>query len=104
MGFVYYIILKSENEAEKYDNNAITRGIGLEETIEIDTYVLDISEGSTYLLCSDGVYKMISREDMLEIQDNVSKGFDISYVGNLLIEKAIAAGGLDNITAVLIAT
>lgn len=93
----------SEDEAEKYDNNAITRGIGLDESIDIDTYVIEINENTVYLLCSDGLYKMINNDDIGMVSDMIKNNTDISYMTDVLINKAIVGGGMDNITAVLIA-
>ncbi|MBE6543947.1 MAG: serine/threonine-protein phosphatase [Ruminococcaceae bacterium] len=91
-----------EKDSEKYDNNAITRGVGLDKEVEIDTYVMETADDSVYLLCSDGLYKMVSHEDIKETLGQINNGVDASYVVNSLIEKSIAAGGLDNTTAVII--
>lgn len=85
-------------EAEDYPKkNIITRAIGIDETV-----VADISEG-TYngeliLLCSDGLYNFITKEDIVKI---VTSYEDINVCIDELVRTANENGGGDNITAVV---
>lgn len=92
-----------ENDANKYDNNSITRAIGIDEQVDIDTYVVDVSEDNIFLLSTDGLFKMIDDKAICEILKKIKENNDLCYLVKFLIESAIVAGGRDNITAVIIA-
>lgn len=56
------------------------------------------SHGTVYLLCSDGITDMLSEEEIAETVKNES---DVKKACELLVNKALEAGGYDNITAIL---
>lgn len=65
--------------------------------VELNSF--DLYAKSTYLLCSDGLYDMITSS---EISDILGKDDELSHKINKLIERANDAGGKDNITVLLI--
>jgi len=77
--------------------NIITRSLGFQEEVEIDTQVLRAEPGDLYLLCSDGLSNLIEEHEMLEML--VEKSFQ--EVARELVELANARGGDDNITVVI---
>ena len=85
--------LKARNHPKK---NILTRAVGVEKYVEIDTGTLDVKSGDKVLLCTDGLTNMVSDE---EIQDILQA--EVENPVNLLIRKALAAGGTDNITAIV---
>ena len=87
-------------EAEMYDNGAITRAIGLDKELEVDTYVIDIDDDGTYLLCSDGLYNMIGDNGIEKGLSTLIGGADPSQALESMFNEALNAGGVDNITAV----
>ncbi len=92
----------SKEDAYLYDNGAITRALGLEEDVEIDTYVTDFNEESVYMLCSDGLYNMIGEEIIKNGFELSLKNSEINEAVHYLISQANLCGGGDNITAVII--
>jgi protein phosphatase len=90
-------------EAEMYDNGAITRAIGLDKDLDVDTYVIDADDDSVYLLCSDGLYNMIGDKGIESGLALIAEGTDVSDALDSMFEDALKAGGVDNITAVIIA-
>lgn len=80
--------------------NMLTRAVGVNEYLEVDTGYMKVNQGNYVLLTTDGLTNLISDDELKDIiltnQCNLSKSLDI------FIEKAIAAGGEDNITAILI--
>jgi serine/threonine protein phosphatase PrpC len=92
--------LISPEEARNHSmRNVIFRAVGVK-----DTFALDISKGKTisgdlFLLCSDGLTDMV---DDSQISHVLSSAKDLPNMTEELIEIAIAAGGKDNITVVLI--
>jgi len=81
------------------DKNIITRAVGTDKLVNSDIYQLDAQENDTVLLCSDGLYEMITDEEILEI---ISSDDNLDNITQRLIDSANEKGGRDNITVVLI--
>ena len=79
-------------------SNQITRAIGAEPTLKLDVEDGMLDAQDLFLLCSDGLSGMI---DDLAIQKVLSEP-DIKNAADQLIERALAAGGKDNVTVVVI--
>ena len=90
---------KDEAKTSQY-KNVITRALGHKEKVEPEIRMLNILPQDIYLLCSDGLYDMISERD---IRDIVIRGReDLRAAANQLIVKANENGGKDNVTAILV--
>jgi len=90
----------TEEEARVHpQKNMITRAIGIEETVEIDDFRLDIERLVRVLLCSDGLSGMLTDLDILNI---VSGKYDVEEAAERLVEKANEHGGRDNISVIVI--
>ncbi|MBQ3547065.1 MAG: Stp1/IreP family PP2C-type Ser/Thr phosphatase [Clostridia bacterium] len=76
--------------------NVITRALGVEADVSVDTAELVLQDNETLLLCTDGLTNFVTDEDIHE----TFKQNDVSLVPEKLIELANAGGGGDNITAV----
>jgi protein phosphatase len=79
--------------------NVITRAIGAEEELDVDTRIDAPLPGDVYLLCSDGLSEMIQHDELASI---LLKHPDLTQAAARLIEAANDRGGYDNITAVLL--
>lgn len=80
------------------ERHLITRAVGVEENVTPDYISLLLAPGDTLLLCTDGLYNMLPPE---ELQAALARSVENDDLGEL-IDEANAAGGLDNITAVVI--
>jgi protein phosphatase len=79
--------------------NVITRGIGVEEAPPLDRIVeAPLSAGDHLLLCSDGLYKALEGNHILEI---VKGAGSVPEAVRQLVDAANAAGGPDNISVSL---
>ena len=78
--------------------NVITRALGAEEDVAVDSDCLNLSNGDTLLLCSDGLTNFLDDKDILTVFQNN----DISAVAERLVEEANKNGGGDNITVVTV--
>ena len=78
--------------------NVITRALGAEENVAVDSDCLNLSNGDTLLLCSDGITNFLDDKDILKVFQNN----DISAVAERLVEEANENGGGDNITVVTV--
>jgi protein phosphatase len=80
--------------------NVIVRALGMKETVEVDLVRLPVEEGDVLLLCCDGLSGMVSDEQMGElIRQHLG---DLRAAAQALVEAANEAGGVDNITCVLV--
>ena len=78
--------------------NVITRAVGAEENIAVDTAVLTIGEGDTLLLCTDGLTNYLDDADILDSVKTVRP----SEIPEALVNRANKNGGGDNITVVVL--
>jgi protein phosphatase len=86
-------------EAEDHPQRSIiTRALGVDSEIEIDTRTLEWQPGDIFLLCSDGLYSMIADEAIASV---LARADDLNSSALELVEAANAAGGRDNISVVL---
>jgi protein phosphatase len=77
----------------------LSRAVGIEDNVEVDVTMESPLPGDIYLLCSDGLSRMIGDE---EIQSTLETEKDLQAATKVLIEKANAKGGRDNITTILV--
>lgn len=78
--------------------NLVTRALGAEASVSVDTESVDMEPGDVVLVCSDGLHGVVSDE---EIADVLRKGSDLQAATQSLVDLANAKGGPDNVTAVL---
>jgi PPM family protein phosphatase len=89
----------SPEEAESHpQRSVITRALGTEPDVDVDTFTVEVEQGDIYLLCSDGLTDMTSARDILAA---VEESRDLDDAARALVEAANAGGGEDNITVVL---
>ena len=91
-------ITKDEARFHK-KNNVITRAIGAEMSIRPDFFQVTLEEDEILLICTDGLYNMVSDRT---IQSIVTSRNSLKAKAHRLIDLANEAGGKDNIAVVLI--
>jgi protein phosphatase len=79
--------------------SVLSRAVGIEESVEVDVNMESPLPGDVYLLCSDGLSRMVSAE---EIQATLQSASVLEDATKVLIDKANQGGGRDNITAILV--
>jgi serine/threonine protein phosphatase PrpC len=87
-----------EASLESSSSNIITRAVGAESELNLDGIRFDAQGGDIYLLCSDGLVKEVKASAIASQME----GGDIAACAQALIDAALASGGRDNITVVLI--
>ncbi|HKH42179.1 MAG TPA: Stp1/IreP family PP2C-type Ser/Thr phosphatase [Solirubrobacterales bacterium] len=88
----------TEEQAEEHPQRSIiTRALGPEPDVNVDTMTFPARDGDVFLLCSDGLTTMVSDEEIREILTG-SRGLRSAV--NKLVDAANRGGGRDNITAV----
>lgn len=87
-------------EAEHHpDSNVITRAIGFNAAPSPDFWMIPARTGLRLLLCSDGLTKELSDE---RIRLHLAAHLSVSETASALIDGALAAGGRDNVTIIVI--
>jgi protein phosphatase len=76
----------------------LSRAVGVWPTVPIDVLLAKPLPGDTYLLCSDGLTKMVTDDGIAA----ALAGKDPDRVVEDLIDRANASGGMDNITTILV--
>src|SRR5438105_3982744 len=77
------------------NRNVITRAVGIQASVPVDTLVTDLMPGDLYLLCSDGLHGYLQDDELPTLF-----GQEKDKLVDLLVDLALQRGGRDNITAV----
>jgi PPM family protein phosphatase len=90
----------SEVEAEQHpQRSVITRALGTDEQVQIDTFSLEAKPGDVLLLCTDGLNTMVSEQEIAATLASPNGAADIA---RKLVRAALKAGGEDNVTALVV--
>jgi protein phosphatase len=81
--------------------HVLTRALGVQEKVKVDVSLVDLRPGDLILLCSDGLYHMLEDTKILSLVQSIEDR-SLYKIGLSLVLQANLAGGLDNITVVLI--
>jgi serine/threonine protein phosphatase PrpC len=92
------LITEEEAKVHPY-RNVITRCLGMQADIDVDTFKMPLEAGDKILMCTDGLTNHVSNE---EIRDFVFGSDDLDAICKKLVDKANERGGTDNITVVLL--
>jgi serine/threonine protein phosphatase PrpC len=92
--------LTRDQAAEHPQKNLITRALGAEDEVEVDTAILPVEAGDRILLCSDGLSDMVPEGRISEIL--VDSPDDPETTARRLLSAALDAGGADNVTVVVV--
>ncbi len=89
----------SKNDAKKVNyTNVITRAVGIQEVVRVDTLHMEVLPSDRFLICSDGLHGYMRNEDILQ----VIQGTPSEKVPTYFIDLANSRGGKDNISAVFV--
>ncbi len=91
-------LITQEQAAFSSNKNLVTRAVGVEDTVLLETHLHDVLPGDTYLLCSDGLSDMLDDETIAELMAGCET---LPEAAHALVEAANDAGGKDNISVVL---
>jgi PPM family protein phosphatase len=89
----------TEEQAEEHpQRSVITRALGPEAAVEVDSFSKDARPGDVFLLCSDGLTSMVPVKTM---EDILRESDSLDDAARRLVDAANENGGRDNITVVL---
>lgn len=89
-----------ENDLPPMLRGVITRAVGLKPQVEVEETPVDVEPGDIYLLCSDGLSRMVSDKKMASIFKKNSKG-ELQVLLDALVDEALKQGGKDNVSVIL---
>ena len=91
-------LITPEQAATSLNKNLVTRALGVEDVVMLETHEHRTEIGDLYLMCSDGLSDMVSDEDIAAI---MVVDEDLETKAKALVEAANAGGGRDNISVLL---
>jgi protein phosphatase len=99
---VQQLVLDGKLSAEQAESHpyagVLSRAVGAEDELQVDSALETLMDGDRYLLCSDGLTKELTHE---RIHQLLGAGDPLEVV-QALVENACSAGGRDNVTAVVV--
>ena len=90
--------LAPEDAETHPQRSVITRVLGTDPDVDVDTITVETRSGDLFLLCSDGLYSMVGNERILELVERNRR--DLDAAAKALVAAANKGGGDDNITVV----
>lgn len=91
--------LISPEEAESHPMaNVITRAVGIDEPLEVETARLDVMPGDRFLLCSDGLSRLLSLAEIQDLMDTSQRKESVQS----LLHTALVRGAPDNVTVLAV--
>lgn len=97
--YVELNLLTREEASVHAQKNVLYRALGQSETLEVDALTRRLPPNAKLMLCSDGLWNLVSEE---EIADIIAKHSNPQEACDKLVALANAHGGSDNITVILL--
>jgi serine/threonine protein phosphatase PrpC len=91
-------IIKREEAEEHPASNVITRAVGAADKIYVDVDIVDAQPNDTYLLCSDGLNKHVSDEEIARFLQNEN----LAEIPQQLVKTTLERGAIDNVTVIVV--
>jgi protein phosphatase len=92
-------LITPEQAVFSANKNLVTRAVGVEDTVLLETHLHDTQPGDLYLMCSDGLSDML---DDVSIAQTLQMHDSLASAGQALVDAANDAGGKDNISLILV--
>ncbi|HYS68300.1 MAG TPA: protein phosphatase 2C domain-containing protein [Paraburkholderia sp.] len=91
-------VITDEEARHHPAQHMITRAVGATDLLELDDDAIEVADGDIFLLCSDGLSNEVSDDEMLAVLTTAA----CENASEELVDLALARGGRDNITAVVV--
>jgi serine/threonine protein phosphatase PrpC/CRP-like cAMP-binding protein len=90
-------LITKEDAATAENRNVITRAIGVQRSVAVDTLVTELVPGDVYLACTDGLHGYLGDDELPALL-----GQEKQRLVDLLVDLALQRGGKDNVTAIVL--
>ncbi len=91
-------LITPEQAAFSANKNLVTRAVGVEDTVLLETHQHDVQHGDVFLMCSDGLSDMLDDDGIAQV---LQQHESLEQGTRALIDAANDAGGKDNISVIL---
>lgn len=92
--------LISFKQAQKHPKkHVLTNALGIKRKVSVDIGQIKLNENQNILICTDGLHNLLDGKKLLK---TLNQNIDTEIKVNLVKEKALELGGIDNITLVLV--
>jgi serine/threonine protein phosphatase PrpC len=97
-------MISPEQAANHPARSMLTRSLGAELLVQVDVVKEPLRKDDVFVLCTDGLWDVISRADLAEVAGALNSGQLTTPAGaaERLVTTAIARGTADNVTAVVV--
>ncbi|MCE2917437.1 MAG: Stp1/IreP family PP2C-type Ser/Thr phosphatase [Rubrivivax sp.] len=95
-------LITPEQAAVSSNKNLVTRAVGVEDGVLLETHQHDVLPGDLYLMCSDGLSDMLADADIERLLLAGVEATPLEGTAKVLIDAANEAGGKDNISVILV--
>jgi serine/threonine protein phosphatase PrpC len=85
------------------ERNVVTRAIGVDDEVDADVWLLPVGGRQLFLICSDGLTKELPDESISALVADAVARDAVDGLASDLVDSAIRAGGLDNVTVIVVA-
>lgn len=82
-----------------HQRNIVLRAMGIDPTVDVDTFEIEIEEGDRFVVCSDG---LVDEADDDEIENTIRSSSGPQDLADRLVALANENGGRDNITVIVV--
>ena len=91
--------MTAEQAANHPSKNVISRALGAEDDVEVDLKVIEVDEGTQFLLCTDGITRHIPDHELRQL---LLTNDDLVAACEEMKRRCFERGAEDNLTAVLV--
>lgn len=91
-------LIRAEDAESHAMANVITRAIGIVDPVEVDSRLVEVQPTDQFLLCSDGLSRMVSDVEIASMMANKDK----TEITNSLLHTALVRGASDNVTLICV--
>ncbi len=93
-------MMGAEDAAKSPFADRVTRAVGIQAAVRVDTLAVDFVPGDVFLLCSDGLYNYFG--NLEELRGRLSQAIGVAKIVEALVDSANDRGGRDNISALVV--
>ena len=90
-------LITKDQVATAENRNVITRAVGIQPSVAVDTLVTDLLPGDLFVLCSDGLHGYLQDDELPQLFAQ-----ERDKLPDLLVDLALQRGGKDNVTAIVL--
>jgi serine/threonine protein phosphatase PrpC len=97
-------LLTPEQAANHPARSQLTRSLGGDPTVQVDVVTADAAEGDTFVLCSDGLWDSVSRQELADVAGRIGGDAVPTPVeaADILVDLALKRDAPDNVTVVVV--